>query len=60
MFHFSQQIAFSLQEQPLKRSDSHNSMVSIGSVTSQEVANINNEGTRQRLSGLYYLHENNF
>ncbi|XP_077287311.1 conserved oligomeric Golgi complex subunit 3 [Arctopsyche grandis] len=45
-----EQIALSLQEQPLKRSDSHNSMVSVGSVTSQEVANINSEGSRQRLS----------
>lgn len=38
----------SLQEQTLKRSDSHTSMVSIGSVTSQEVANINSEGHKYR------------
>lgn len=44
---YLQEIALSIQEQSLKRSDSRNSMVSDVSATSQEVANINSEAQRR-------------
>ncbi|RVE50651.1 hypothetical protein evm_004683 [Chilo suppressalis] len=56
-----EQIAISLQEQSLKRSDSRNSMTSDISATSQEVANINNVEAQRRpqaspadLHGMWY------
>ncbi|KAJ8735330.1 hypothetical protein PYW07_006950 [Mythimna separata] len=55
-----EQIAMSIQEQSLKRSDSRNSMVSDISATSQEVANINVEAQRRPqgspadLHGMWY------
>ncbi|XP_037866759.1 conserved oligomeric Golgi complex subunit 3 [Bombyx mori] len=55
-----EQIALSIQEQSLKRSDSRNSMVSDVSATSQEVANINVEAQRRPhaspadLHGMWY------
>lgn len=55
-----EQIALSIQEQSLKRSDSRNSLVSDISATSQEVANINVEAQRRPqpspadLHGMWY------
>ncbi|XP_053613207.1 conserved oligomeric Golgi complex subunit 3 [Plodia interpunctella] len=55
-----EQIALSIHEQNLKRSDSHNSMVSDISATSQEVANITVEAQRRPqpspadLHGMWY------
>ncbi|XP_045511546.1 conserved oligomeric Golgi complex subunit 3 [Colias croceus] len=51
-----QQIALSLQEQSLKRSDSRNSMISDISTTSQEVANINVEAQRRPQASPADLH----
>ncbi|XP_041975634.1 conserved oligomeric Golgi complex subunit 3 [Aricia agestis] len=51
-----EQIALSLQEQTLKRSDSRNSMVSDISATSQEVANINIEAQRRPQASPADLH----
>lgn len=51
-----QQIAMSIQEQSLKRSDSRNSMVSDISATSQEVANINVEAQRRPQASPADLH----
>ncbi|XP_032529031.2 conserved oligomeric Golgi complex subunit 3 [Danaus plexippus] len=51
-----EQIALSLQEQSLKRSDSRNSMVSDTSSTSQEVANINIEAQRRPQASPADLH----
>ncbi|XP_072946658.1 conserved oligomeric Golgi complex subunit 3 [Epargyreus clarus] len=51
-----EQIAMSLQEQSLKRSDSRNSMVSDVSATSQEVANINVEAQRRPQASPADLH----
>ncbi|KAM3959001.1 conserved oligomeric Golgi complex subunit 3 [Aphomia sociella] len=51
-----EQIALSIQEQSLKRSDSRNSMVSDISATSQEVANINVEAQRRPQASPADLH----
>ncbi|XP_014366007.2 conserved oligomeric Golgi complex subunit 3 isoform X3 [Papilio machaon] len=51
-----EQIALSIQEQSLKRSDSRNSMVSDVSATSQEVANINIEAQRRPQASPADLH----
>ncbi|XP_026731351.1 conserved oligomeric Golgi complex subunit 3 isoform X2 [Trichoplusia ni] len=51
-----EQIAMSIQEQSLKRSDSRNSMVSDISATSQEVANINVEAQRRPQASPADLH----
>ncbi|KAJ2940633.1 hypothetical protein O0L34_g14741 [Tuta absoluta] len=51
-----EQIALSIQEQSLKRSDSRNSMVSDVSATSQEVANINVEAQRRPQASPADLH----
>ncbi|CAK1601703.1 unnamed protein product [Parnassius mnemosyne] len=51
-----EQIAISIQEQSLKRSDSRNSMVSDVSATSQEVANINIEAQRRPQASPADLH----
>ncbi|XP_068626505.1 conserved oligomeric Golgi complex subunit 3 [Battus philenor] len=51
-----EQIAMSLQEQSLKRSDSRNSMISDISATSQEVANINIEAQRRPQASPADLH----
>ncbi|XP_045457050.1 conserved oligomeric Golgi complex subunit 3 [Melitaea cinxia] len=51
-----EQIALSLQEQSLKRSDSRNSMISDVSATSQEVANINVEAQRRPQASPADLH----
>lgn len=47
IFIFIQSIAISLQEPILKRSDSRASMISIGSVTSQEVESITSAAEQQ-------------
>ncbi|XP_026319834.1 conserved oligomeric Golgi complex subunit 3 [Hyposmocoma kahamanoa] len=51
-----EQIALSIQEQSMKRSDSRNSMVSDVSATSQEVANINVEAQRRPQASPADLH----
>ncbi|XP_039754457.1 conserved oligomeric Golgi complex subunit 3 isoform X2 [Pararge aegeria] len=51
-----EQIALSLHEQSLKRSDSRNSMISDISTTSQEVANINVEAQRRPQASPADLH----
>ncbi|GBP13312.1 Conserved oligomeric Golgi complex subunit 3 [Eumeta japonica] len=51
-----EQIALSIQEQSLKRSDSRNSMVSEISTTSQEVASIISEGARRPQASPADLH----
>ncbi|CAK1544455.1 unnamed protein product [Leptosia nina] len=51
-----EQIALSLQEQSLRRSDSRNSLVSDMSSTSQEVANINVEAQRRPQASPADLH----
>ncbi|XP_046966981.1 conserved oligomeric Golgi complex subunit 3 [Vanessa cardui] len=51
-----EQIAMSLQDQSLKRSDSRNSVVSDVSATSQEVANINVEAQRRPQASPADLH----
>ncbi|KAL0851495.1 hypothetical protein ABMA28_007287 [Loxostege sticticalis] len=51
-----EQIAISIQEQSLKRSDSRNSMMSDISATSQEVANINVEAQRRPQASPADLH----
>ncbi|XP_049873257.1 conserved oligomeric Golgi complex subunit 3 [Pectinophora gossypiella] len=51
-----EQIALSIQEQAMKRSDSRNSMVSDVSATSQEVANINVEAQRRPQASPADLH----
>ncbi|CAG4986238.1 unnamed protein product [Parnassius apollo] len=51
-----EQIAISIQEQSLKRSDSRNSMISDVSATSQEVANINVEAQRRPQASPADLH----
>ncbi|XP_052748797.1 conserved oligomeric Golgi complex subunit 3 [Galleria mellonella] len=51
-----EQIALSIQEQSLKRSDSRNSMVSDISATSQEVANINVDAQRRPQASPADLH----
>ncbi|CAH0724595.1 unnamed protein product, partial [Brenthis ino] len=51
-----EQIALSIQEQSLKRSDSRNSMLSDISATSQEVANINIEAQRRPQASPADLH----
>ncbi|KAL4713838.1 hypothetical protein ACJJTC_015492 [Scirpophaga incertulas] len=51
-----EQIALSIQEQTLKRSDSRNSMMSDVSATSQEVANINVEAQRRPQASPADLH----
>ncbi|XP_063899567.1 conserved oligomeric Golgi complex subunit 3 [Helicoverpa armigera] len=51
-----EQIAMSIQEQSLKRSDSRNSMISDISATSQEVANINVEAQRRPQASPADLH----
>ncbi|XP_050555141.1 conserved oligomeric Golgi complex subunit 3 isoform X2 [Spodoptera frugiperda] len=51
-----EQIAMSIQEQSLKRSDSRNSMISDISATSQEVANINVEAQKRPQASPADLH----
>ncbi|CAH1639497.1 unnamed protein product [Spodoptera littoralis] len=51
-----EQIAISIQEQSLKRSDSRNSMISDISATSQEVANINVEAQKRPQASPADLH----